>query len=82
MIKAMEQIDKYSYPLNLCSGKETSINQIAQVIESKWVNNAGIFYKDLNLTLGPARKVMKINWEFKPMITFEQGVKETINAIR
>ncbi|MCH7568457.1 MAG: NAD(P)-dependent oxidoreductase [Nanoarchaeota archaeon] len=74
MIKAME--DMPDKPVNLCSGEEVQIAVIIKLI----MNNTGCSteFRNLNLTLGPNKKVMKINWDFKPEISLEKGIKEVI----
>jgi nucleoside-diphosphate-sugar epimerase len=71
MIKAMEEMP--SQPVNLCSGKGTKIIDIANIIG-----------KELNRTIIPGRpkkptkRVLKLNWDFKPEIDIETGIKEVI----
>jgi GDP-L-fucose synthase len=75
MIQAMEQMPEI--PVNLCSGKGVKIKQVAEIIS-----------KELNvpLKLGPinddSSRVMKLNWDFKPEIDIEEGIKDTINHIK
>lgn len=78
MIQAIEGIDAYQeYPVNLCSGKGVKIKDLAKTIADE-LKNIELEYQDLNLTLGPDKKVMKINWDFKPEISLEEGIKEVI----
>lgn len=74
MIKCMEEMP--TKPVNLCSGKGKQINQLALIISKEL--NTKLEYTDLKLTLGPNKKVMKLNWDFKPEISLEEGIKEVI----
>ena len=73
MIKAMEEMPKH--PVNLCSGKESKIKDIlTEICKNIEVD---VVYKNLNLVLGPDKKVMK-NPYIKPQISLEEGIKEII----
>ena len=74
MIKAMNEMP--NYPVNLCSGEETSIKEIVDVIHS--CSRCEVKYGDFNLTLGPNKKVMKPNWDFKPEINLLEGIREVL----
>lgn len=74
MIEVIDKMPKY--PIKLCSGKGVQINQAALAIQQ--ATKCKLEYKDLNLTLGPDRKVMYLNWDFKPEISLEEGIKEVI----
>lgn len=77
MIKAMEELpDK---PVNLCSGKGVSIEFVSDIIANEL--NIPVEYKELNLTLGPDKKVMK-NPYIKPEVSLEEGIKEAINYVK
>lgn len=77
MIKVMEQMpDK---PVNLCSGQGMPIFYIAGLIALN--TKCLIETTNLDLTLGPKEKVMKLNYDFKPKITLEKGIKEIIEYV-
>lgn len=78
MIQAMEEMP--NYPVNLCTEKGVSIEEIVKIIESEL--NIPVFYENLKLVLGPDKKVMKLNWNFKPQINLEDGIKEVIKYAR
>ena len=80
MIQVMEGIDAYQkYPCNLCSGEAIRIKDIANLI-SRYTNKTPVF--DTSKPTGDKRRVMKINWDFKPEIDIETGIKEVINVQR
>lgn len=70
MIKAMKEMPKE--PVNLCSGKGISIKRIAEIISKE--TGKKIRY-DPSKPTGAKRRVMKLNWDFKPEISIEQGIK-------
>lgn len=74
MIKCMEEMP--IKPVNLCSGKGIKIKDIAKTIADE-LKNVELEYQDLNLTLGPNKKVMK-NPYVKPQISLKEGIKEVI----
>ena len=76
LVKVME--DMPDEPVNLCSGKGTKIKQVAEIISKEL--NIPIEYKDLNLTLGPSKKVMN-NPYTEPKISIEEGIKEVIKHV-
>ena len=76
MIEAIEQMP--NKPVNLCSGKGIKISKVAEII-AKEVGKK-IKYKKSNHT-GDKRRVMKINWDFKPKIEIEEGLKEAIKCM-
>jgi len=73
MIKAMEKMPQQ--PVNLCSGKATKIKDIAEEIAKQM--NVKIEYRDLNMVLGPQKKIMS-NPYIKPKVTLKQGIKECL----
>lgn len=77
MIKAMEELPKE--PVNLCSGKGTSIKEIAEYIAEEL--DIYIEYKNLNLVLGPQKKVMKKPY-IKPIVKLKDGIKEVCHDCR
>lgn len=77
MILAMEKMPKY--PVNLCSGEGIPIRQIAKVIASKF--NKKLKFNKLK-GIGSSKRIMEINWEFKPEIPIEEGLKEVIEYAR
>lgn len=78
MIKVME--DAPNYPVNLCSGKETKIKDIAEIIANKL--DISIKYKDLNMILGPKKKVMKQNYKLDIQYNLKEAIEETIDGIQ
>jgi len=73
MIKAMREMpDK---PVNLCSGKGITIRKIAEIIAKEC--NKKLQFVTSKYT-GAKRRVMKPNWDFKPEIEIEEGIKEVI----
>lgn len=75
MIKAMEELP--INPVNLCSGKGIKVYDIAKEILKN--TNCIIEEKDLNLVLGPDKKVMS-NPYIKPEVSLEEGIKEIIDG--
>ena len=78
MIKIME--DMPDYPINLCSGKETKIKDIAEIIGKEL--NIPIKYKNLNIVLGPEKKIMKQNYKLNIQYDLEKGIKEVIEYVK
>jgi len=79
MIKAM--CDMVEDPVNLCSGKGVMIKQIANII-SKETKTPLEFVPTKGEVLGDKKRVMKLNWDFKPEIKIKQGIKEVIRWIK
>jgi len=77
MIKAMET--DWEKPLNLCSGVAWTIKNIAEGIATHL--DIPIEYTELNLTLGPDKKLMTINWDFTPEVSIWEGLEETIEYV-
>lgn len=61
-------------PVNLCSGKGVKISDIVSIIE-KHTNTKAIYN---NKPVGDKRRVMKLNWDFRPTIGIEKGLEEII----
>ena len=84
MIQAMElKMFNSQYlkpvPLNLCSGYGVSVRRIAEIIAKETGKKLEF---DTSKPTGDQRRVMKINWDFKPEIDIEEGIKEVINVQR
>ncbi len=75
MIETMEKMP--FDPVNLCSGEETSIAKVIDIIAEQ--TGTPVKRVDMKLTLGPKSKIMKPNSWFKPRINIEDGLKEVIN---
>lgn len=75
MIKAMK--DMPDIPVNLCSGKGVKIKEVANII-GKELNIPVIFGKEID----NSKRVMKLNWNFKPKIDIEKGIKEVIKYVQ
>jgi len=73
MIQAME--DTGVGPYNLCSGKGITIKYLAEIISK--LTNKEIEW-DLSKPTGTNSRVMQINWNFKPEINLEEGIKECL----
>ena len=76
--------EKYnnSLPLNLASGKEISIMEIAKIIKKK-INYEGEIIWDKNKPTGPKRRFVNINKAkkligYQPRISLEKGLEKTI----
>lgn len=77
MIQAMEEMPKE--PVTLCSGKCNTIKEIVEIIE-KETGSKAIFKPELKA--GAQKRVMDINWNFKPKIEIKEGLEETIKWIK
>lgn len=77
MIKAME--DMPSKPVNLCSGKGITIKELAETI-GKIVDKKVVFGGQK--AVGSQKRLMDLDWDFEPIITLSEGVKEVIDANR
>jgi len=77
MIKAMEEMP--TEPVNLCSKYGASINALGCIIAQEL--NIPIEYKDLNLVLGPDKKVMG-NPYITPEVTLQEGIKEILLHVK
>ncbi len=80
MIKVMEK--GYNKPVNLGSGNETSIKQIAEIIQSI-IGNELIIEWDITKPRGDRKRLMDIKRQSElgivPQTSLENGIKETIN---
>ena len=72
MIQAMVQM--HDKPVNLCSGKGYLIGYIATLIGEE-LNKEVKFNGE---STGDKRRVMELNWNFKPEIDIKDGIKEVI----
>lgn len=73
MMKALEIMP--NYPVNLCSGEGVTIKRVAEII-SEILNKPIKYIPITNQIMGDNKRVMEINWDFKPEIDIEKGVKE------
>ena len=72
-----------SEPINLASGKEITIKEIANIIKKK-INYEGKIIWDKDMPMGPSRRNVSIELarkkiNFKPIISLEEGIKKTID---
>ena len=72
-----------SQPINLASGRETSIKELAEIIK-KQMNYEGNIRWDTNMPVGPNRRNVNIDLarkkiKFDPKVSLEDGIKKTIN---
>ena len=72
-----------SEPINLASGKETSIKEIAEIIK-KEIGYDGKITWDENMPIGPNRRNVSIELarkklNFNPLVSLEEGVKKTVD---
>jgi len=72
-----------SEPINLASGKETTIKEIATIIKNQ-IDYKGKILWDKNMPVGPNRRNVSIELarkkiNFNPKISLEEGVKKTID---
>ena len=72
-----------SEPINLASGKETTIKEIAMIIKNQ-IDYKGKILWDKNMPVGPNRRNVSIELarkkiNFNPKISLEEGVKKTID---
>ena len=72
-----------SEPINLASGKETTIKEIATIIKNQ-IDYKGKILWDKNMPIGPNRRNVSIELarkkiKFNPKISLEEGVKKTID---
>lgn len=74
MIKAMEEMP--GEPVNLCSGEGITIKYLSELIAKETGKEIEF---DPTKPRGADSRVMKLNWEFKPEIDIETGIKEVIN---
>jgi len=75
MIQAMEEMpDK---PVNLCSGKGVAIKNVANIIGKE----LGVPV-EFGSNEDTSSRVMELNWNFKPEIDIETGIKEFIKYVK
>ena len=72
-----------SQPINLASGRETSIKELAEIIK-KQMNYEGNIRWDTNMPVGPNRRNVSIDLarkkiKFDPKVSLEDGIKKTID---
>ena len=72
-----------SEPINLASGKETSIKEIAEIIK-KEIGYDGKITWDENMPIGPNRRNVSIELarkklNFNPLVSLEEGIKKTVD---
>jgi len=77
--------EKYneSTPLNLASGNEITIKELAEIIK-KQIKFEGTIFWDKNMPVGPNRRNVGIDLarkkiDFNPKFTLEEGIKKTID---
>ena len=77
--------EKYnkSEPVNLASGRETSIKTIANLIK-KEIGYPGKIFWDPKMPVGPRRRKVSIEkakkeFNYKVKVNLKEGVKKTIN---
>ena len=77
--------EKYneSTPLNLASGNEITIKELAEIIK-KQIKFEGTIFWDKNMPVGPNRRNVSIDLarkkiDFNPKFTLEEGIKKTID---
>lgn len=73
-----------SLPINLASGKETSIKDLAEIIK-KQMNYKGDLRWDSDMPTGPNRRNVSIDLarkkiKFNPKVSLEDGIKKTIDS--
>ena len=71
-----------SQPMNLASGRETSIKELAEIIKKK-MNYEGKLRWDTDMPVGPNRRNVSIDLarkkiKFNPKISLEDGIEKTI----
>ena len=82
IILAAEKYDD-SKPINLASGKETMIKEVAEIIK-KQIGYQGKIIWDENMPIGPNRRNVSIELakekiNYNPKVSLEDGIKKTIN---
>jgi GDP-L-fucose synthase len=78
MIEAMEQMP--NIPVNLCSGKGITILSLCQSIINNMKGDIAITTKPIKADC--MKRVMDLNWDFKPLIEVDDGVKEVIKYVK
>ncbi len=79
---AAEKYDD-SKPINLASGKETKIKEVAEIIK-KQIGYEGKIIWDENMPIGPNRRNVSIELaqkkiKYNPKVSLEDGIKKTID---
>lgn len=77
MIKAMEEMPEK--PVNLCSGEGVTIKRVAEIIAKETGKK---IEWDTSKPRGADSRVMRLNWDFKPEIDIETGIKEIIQYLK
>ena len=82
IILAAEKYDD-SKPINLASGKETTIKEVAEIIK-KQIGFKGKIIWDENMPIGPNRRNVSIDLakekiNYNPKVSLEDGIEKTIN---
>lgn len=82
IILAAEKYDD-SKPINLASGKETTIKEVAEIIK-KQIGFKGKIIWDENMPIGPNRRNVSIELakekiNYNPKVSLEDGIKKTID---
>lgn len=77
--------EKYndSEPINLASGRETTIKEVTEIIKNQIGFNGKIIW-DENMPIGPNRRNVSIELakkkiNFNPLISLEEGIKKTVD---
>ena len=73
-----------SLPINLASGRETSIKDLVEIIKNQ-MNYKGNIRWDSKMPVGPNRRNVSIELakkkiKFNPRVSLEEGIKKTINS--
>jgi len=82
IISAAENYDE-SMPINLASGKEITIKEIAEIIK-KEIGYKGKIIWDKDMPIGPNRRNISIDLankkiNFNPKISIKEGIKKTVD---
>lgn len=82
IVLAAEKYDD-SKPINLASGKETTIKEVAEIIK-KQIGFKGKIIWDENMPIGPNRRNVSIELakekiNYNPKVSLEDGIKKTID---
>jgi len=79
MIKAMEEMPEF--PVNLCSGEGAEILKIAEIISSE-LSKPIKFISIEGKVMGDNKRIMELNWDFKPEIDIESGLREVVKWVK
>jgi len=82
IIQAAEKYNE-SKPINLASGKETTINEVVEIIKKQIGYNGKIIW-DEKMPIGPNRrnvsiKLAKEKIKYSPKVSLKDGIKKTID---